>query len=77
MCHNILCPLLQECCVLCTLLYCEFCCGIAAPCVAGTVTARMNQQNSSETNLWCISAAWFFVVSLLLPVCDIVCVYFE
>jgi hypothetical protein len=45
--------------------------------VAGTVTAGLNQQNSSETNLCCISAAWFILVSLLLPVCDIVCVHFE
>ena len=60
-CHNILCPLFQECCVLCNLLFCELCCcGIAAPCVAATVTTRKNQHNSSETNVCCISAAWFF-----------------
>jgi hypothetical protein len=44
-CHNILCPLFQECCVSCILLCPEFCChGIAAPCVVGIVTVWRNQQ---------------------------------
>jgi len=63
--HKILCPLFQWCCILCMLLCREFsCCGIAALCVAGTVPARMNQQNIIEENIWCISSAWFFLVSL-------------
>jgi hypothetical protein len=75
MCHNILCPLFQESCISCILLYCEFCCGgIAAPCVAGIVTAWKNQQNTSEESLHCISTTWFFLVSLLLPECNFVCV---
>ena len=76
MCRTISCPLFQECCILCTWLCCEFCCcGIAAPCVAGTMTARMNQQNSSDINFCCIRGAWFFPVSLLLSECDIVCLF--
>jgi hypothetical protein len=46
-CHNILCPLFQECSFSCILLCHEFfCCGMAARCVAGIVTAWMDQQNS-------------------------------
>jgi hypothetical protein len=70
-CHNILCPLFQECCISSILSRCEFCCcGIAAPCVAGIVTAWMNHQNTS-----CVSTTWFFLVSPLLPECNFVCVF--
>jgi DMSO reductase anchor subunit len=73
MCHHILCPLFQACCISCILLCREFChCGIAAPCVAGIVIAWMNQQNKSEASLHCVSTTWFFLVSLLLPGCNFV-----
>jgi len=51
MCHNILCPLFQECCISCTLCCKFYCCGIAASCVATIVTAWMNHQNSGRKAL--------------------------
>lgn len=75
-CHNSLCPLFQECSISCILMRHEFsCCGIAATCVAAIVTAWMNQQNTSDANLRCVSTAWFFLVSLLLPECNFVCLF--